>query len=75
MRPQNKPEDKAISILKQKVKKATFTGVTENGLFDGICPAGYNWLTGYVDWKGDMNFKGRLDPAFTPISVNNLFYD
>ena len=67
----DKPKkERAISLLKAKVRLANYNLVTPDGLFDPICPAGYNFLTGYCEWKGEFNMNLRLTAPSSPGKLN-----
>jgi len=55
MRAKVSEENKAITIQRAKVKVAEYPEqIIKNGLFNPICPSGYNFLTGYTDYREDV---------------------
>lgn len=56
-------KDKGITIQRAKVKVAEYPEqITLNGLFNYLCPSGYNYLTGYTDYREDVQQR-RLTPS------------
>lgn len=52
-------EDKGITIQRAKVKVAEYPeNIIKNGVFNPICPAGYNFLTGYTDYRENIQQRG-----------------
>jgi len=49
-------EDKAVSVQKQGVRLDGYS-LSKNGMFDPVCPIGYNFLTGMIDWRTDMQMQ------------------
>lgn len=60
----NKTTEKSISILRQKVKASDYQ-ISKDGMFDPLCPFGYNYATGYTD-----DNRHRDTSAGLPHSVN-----
>lgn len=59
MRAKVSEENKAISILKAKVKIKEYPeNIIKDGLFNPICPSGYNFLTGYTDYRDNVQQRG-----------------
>jgi len=55
MRAKVSEENKAISILKAKVNVAEYPdNIFKDGLFNPICPSGYNFLTGITEYREDV---------------------
>jgi len=55
MRQRVSEENKAISIQKAKVKVKDYPEqIIKDGVFNPICPSGYNFLTGYTDYREDI---------------------
>lgn len=55
MRAKVSEENKAISILKAKVKVCEYPdNIFKNGIFNPICPSGYNFLTGITEHREDV---------------------
>ena len=55
MRQRVSEENKAISIQKAKVKVKDYPDqIMKDGKFNPICPSGYNFLTGYTDYREDV---------------------
>lgn len=53
------PEDKGITIQRAKVKVKEYPeNIIKDGLFNPICPSGYNFLTGYTDYREDIRQIG-----------------
>lgn len=47
-------EDKGITIQRAHVKVQEYPEhIMKDGVFNPICPAGYNFLTGYTEFKKD----------------------
>ena len=48
-------EDKGITIQRAKVKVSEYPEqIIKDGVFNPICPSGYNFLTGYTDYREDI---------------------
>jgi len=55
MRAKVSEENKAITILRAKVKVAEYPeNIFKNGLFNPICPSGYNFLTGITEHRENV---------------------
>ena len=58
-------EDKGITTLRAKVKTSEYPEqIIKDGLFNPICPSGYNFLTGYTDYREDIQQR-RLTPSMS----------
>ncbi|MDD4971937.1 MAG: hypothetical protein PHT07_21125 [Paludibacter sp.] len=52
-------ENKGITIQRAKVKVGEYPEqIIKDGKFNPICPAGYNFLTGYTDYREDTQRRG-----------------
>ncbi|MCE5332713.1 MAG: hypothetical protein LLF95_11325 [Bacteroidales bacterium] len=68
MRQRVSEENKAISIQKAKVKVKDYPDqIMKDGKFNPICPSGYNFLTGYTDYREDNCKRG-----FTPSTYGKV---
>lgn len=53
-------KEKGITILRAKVKVAEYPeNIMKDGLFNPICPMGYNYITGYTECKDDNRYQNR----------------
>ena len=58
-------EDKGITIQRAKVKVSEYPEqIIKDGVFNPICPSGYNFLTGYTDYREDIQQR-RLTPSMS----------
>ena len=52
-------EDKGITTLRAKVNVREYPDqIMKDGKFNPICPSGYNFLTGYTDYRENVQQRG-----------------
>lgn len=66
-------EDRCIQILRWKSKISEYRSqITKSGLFNPICPLGYNFLTGYVEYDVNKQMYGVSQFSFVEMTVPML---